>query len=77
MRQLPVSQVSPFSFHLPLHRFVAGCLRELCLRKVSDAGGIADLLQRLQVEMPVKQYDELFKGIMELPLFVLSRAAQI
>ncbi|OEU16046.1 hypothetical protein FRACYDRAFT_146297, partial [Fragilariopsis cylindrus CCMP1102] len=31
-RALPVSQVTPFSFHLPLHRFVAACLREACLR---------------------------------------------
>lgn len=77
MRQLPISQVSPFSFHLPLHRFVACCLRELCLRKNSDCGGIADLLQRLRAELPVKQYDELFEGLMEFPVFVLSPAAQV
>ena len=77
MRQLPVSQVSPFSFHLPLHRFVAGCLRELCLREQSEAGGIADLLQRLQTQLPPRQQDELFQGLMEFPALVLTRAAQV
>ena len=77
MWQLSVSQVSPFSFHLPLHRFVAGCLRELCLRKNSDAGGIADLLGRLRTQMPEKQHDELFQGLIEFPVLVLSRAARV
>jgi hypothetical protein len=77
MRQLPVSQVSHFSFHLPLHRFVAGCLRELCLRKNSSCGGIDDLLQRLRSLLPEKQHDELFQGLMEFPVLVLSRAAQV
>lgn len=77
MRHLPVSQVSPFSFHLPLHRFVAGCLRELCLREDSAVGGIADLLQRIQTQLSARQRDELFQGLMEFPLLVLARAAQV
>lgn len=77
MRQLPASQVSPFSFHLPLHRFVAGCLRELCLRENSEMSGIANLLQCLRTQLPEKQFDELFQGLMEFPVLVLSRAAQV
>ena len=77
MRQLSISQVSPFSFHLPLHRFVAACLRELCLRDDSAVGGIAALLHRMQTELPTPQADELFQGLLEFPLLILSRAAQV
>lgn len=77
MAQMPVSQVSPFSFHLPLHRFVAGCLRELCLRKNSELDGIANLLGRLRTQLPEMQHDALFQGLMEFPVLVLSRAAQV
>lgn len=75
MRQLPVSQVSPFSFHLPLHRFVAGCLRELCLR--DESKGIAELLRKIRTKLPQNQQNDLLEGLMEFPLVVLSRAAQI
>lgn len=77
MQQLPISQSSPFSFHLPLHRFVSGCLRELCLRKSDSNCDIAALLQRLHSQLPAKQRDELFLGLMEFPTLVLTRAAQV
>lgn len=70
---LPVSQVTPFSFHLPLHRFVAACLREACLRET----GIQDLRELLSSKLSETVQDELFIGLMEFPLLVLSRAAQV
>jgi hypothetical protein len=72
-RALPMSQVTPFSFHLPLHRFVAACLREASLRET----GIDDLLLCLTEKLSEDVKDDLFLGLMEFPLLVLSRAAQI
>ncbi|KAG7367370.1 zinc-finger domain containing protein [Nitzschia inconspicua] len=72
-RAIPISQVTPFSFHLPLHRFVAACLREACLRDT----GIDDLLTLLSRNLSDDTKDGLFLGLMEFPLLVLSRAAQI
>jgi hypothetical protein len=77
MQQLPISQAAPFSFHIPLHRFVSGCLRELCLRKGDSHCDIGALLQQLQTQLPAKQRDELFLGLMEFPTLVLTRAAQV
>jgi hypothetical protein len=77
MRQLPVSQVTPFSFHLPLHRFVTGCLRELCLRKDDINGGMTTLMLKLRTQLSEKEQDELFRGLMEFPVLVLTRAAQV
>jgi Putative zinc finger in N-recognin (UBR box) len=72
-RALPMSQVTPFSFHLPLHRFVAACLREASLRD----SGVDDLLSRLSHSLSDDVLDDLFLGLMEFPLLVLSRAAQV
>lgn len=72
-RGLPISQVTPFSFHLPLHRFVAACLREACLRET----GIQDLRVMLSKNLTEEIQDKLFIGLMEFPLLVLSRAAQV
>jgi hypothetical protein len=77
MRQLPVSQVTPFSFHLPLHRFVSCCLRELCLRKDDSRGGMTTLMHGLRTQLTEKEQDELFRGLMEFPVLVLTRAAQV
>ena len=74
MRQLPVSQVTPFSFHLPLHRFVASALRELCLRPDDAASGMSNLMQRLSLH---EETADLFWGLMEYPVLVLSRVAQV
>ena len=72
-KTLPVSQTTPFSFHLPLHRFFAACLREACLRET----GIRDLRLLLSQKLTTDVQDKLFIGLMEFPLLVLSRAAQI
>lgn len=77
MRQMPVSQVTPFSFHLPLHRFVASCLRELCIRTDDEAFGVAALARLLRERLPNNDYDGLYLGLMEFPLLVLSRATQV
>ena len=77
MTQLPVSQATPFSFHLPLHRFFASCIRELCLRRNKNSGDIADLFKRLTSILTAEQHESLFEGLMEFPVLVLSRAAQI
>jgi hypothetical protein len=72
-RALPVAQVTPFSFHLPLHRFVAACLREAALRPT----GIMDLQMMLSQNLSPEVQDSLLVGLMEFPLLVLSRAAQV
>lgn len=40
MAAIPLPQIAVWSFHLPLHRFVASCIRELCRRNdsTSDSG---------------------------------------
>eukprot|EP00546_Thalassionema_frauenfeldii_P000890 CAMPEP_0178937310 /NCGR_PEP_ID=MMETSP0786-20121207/25676_1 /TAXON_ID=186022 /ORGANISM="Thalassionema frauenfeldii, Strain CCMP 1798" /LENGTH=2359 /DNA_ID=CAMNT_0020615847 /DNA_START=262 /DNA_END=7341 /DNA_ORIENTATION=- len=58
---LPLPYVSPWSFHLPLHRFFAACLREVCRRPE----GMTELLEKASHVQ------------MEFPLLVLSRAAQV
>ena len=70
-RALPMSQKTPFSFHLPLHRFVAACLREVGLRPT----GMSSLLAKLSAKLGDPH--SMFLGLMEFPLFVLSRAAQV
>lgn len=78
-RALPISQVRPWSFHLPLHRFVASCLREVALRPADGDGSINTLiamLKSLGVEGEKKR-QILFQGLAEFPLAVLARAAQI
>lgn len=84
MAALPLSQIQMWSFHLPLHRFAAACVREVSRR--SGHGGIADLLRMFEVpkdhnnpqtRSQLRQNSLLFRGIMEFPVIVLSRAAQI
>ena len=72
-RALPISQMTPFSFHLPLHRFVAASLREVSLRQ----SAMDELFTRLHQELSLVAQDSLFLGLMEFPLLVLSRAAQV
>ena len=68
-----MSQMTPFSFHLPLHRFVAACLREVCLR----ASGMGELVLAINQRLSETETNSLFLGLMEFPLLVLSRAAQV
>jgi hypothetical protein len=72
-RALPMSQNTYFSFHLPLQRFAAACLREVCLRD----DGIEDLKRHLDKNLSIDDQNSLFWGLMEFPLLVLTRAAQV
>ena len=74
-RQLPVGQSTPFSLHLPLHRFLASCIRELCLRPPER--GLQRLIDRLCNDLSEAALDNLFFGLLEFPLLVLSRSAQV
>ncbi|CAB9520261.1 protein ligase UBR1 [Seminavis robusta] len=74
-RQLSLGQVSPFSLHLPLHRFFSACLRELCFRP--DSKGAGALMESLASGMPKEALDDIFHGLMEWPVLVLSRACQV
>ncbi|KAK1739980.1 E3 ubiquitin-protein ligase [Skeletonema marinoi] len=85
MTALPLSQLEPFSFHLPLHRFAAACAREVC-RRNDGSGGLLKLIDKFRVnsnasdeerEKQMRKNDLLFRGMMEFPVIVLSRAAQI
>jgi hypothetical protein len=78
-RALPISQVRPWSFHLPLHRFVASCLREVALRPTDGNGSINSLIRMLGSlgDEGGKKGQMLFEGLVEFPLAVLARAAQI
>jgi hypothetical protein len=42
--QLSIAQATPFCFHLPLHRFLAACLRELCLREKNSLQDLLDMI---------------------------------
>jgi hypothetical protein len=77
MRHLGVSQATPFSFHLPLHRFVASCLRELCIRRNDEEAGVAALARVLKERLTDRDVESLFSGLMEFPTLVLSRSAQV
>lgn len=76
MRHMCVAQSSPISFHLPLHRFAATCVRELCLRR-DGVGSLVDLFQRIDSHLSRDESADLFMRLMEFPLLVLTRAAQV
>jgi len=73
LNALPVAQTTPWSFHLPLHRFVAACVREVCRRRTNGMEMIFQSLSAISVE----ELDKLFSSLMEFPLLVLSKAAQV
>lgn len=85
MAAIPLPQIAVWSFHLPLHRFVAACIRELvrrqdrpedggaCSRK---KGGLQELLQMFAEGNTdvsrLHQHALLFRGLMEFPVIVVS-----
>lgn len=73
LKALPVAQTTPWSFHLPLHRFVAACVREVCRRPTND---MEALLQKIR-ENSVEQEEALYEYLMEFPLVVMARTAQV
>ena len=76
MPHMCVAQSSPISFHLPLHRFAATCVRELCLRR-DGVNSMLDLFRRVEMSLTPSEYNDLFMRLMEFPLLVLTRAAQV
>jgi len=74
-QQLAVGQMTPFSLHIPLHRLFAGCIREICLRP--DETGVVALLRRLTANVAKPVLDDAFEGLLEYPVMVMSRAAQV
>ena len=78
MIALPLPQNALWSFHLPLHRFVAACIREVSRRRcISDSDGISKLLEMLgsgnDASAQFRLNALLFRGLMEFPAIVLSR----
>lgn len=74
MVQFPIAQTTSFSFHLPLHRFVASALREICLRPNDAEFGMEALMNRLGEEgLP----ESFWLGLMEFPTLILTRVGQI
>jgi hypothetical protein len=71
LKALPMPQIAPWSFHLPLHRFLASCFREVC-RRAKEQG-----MDKLMSDL-VRHHDrEIFQNLIQFPMIVLSRAAQI
>ena len=80
MAAIPLPQIAVWSFHLPLHRFAASCIRELSRRddKTDDSGMVAllDMLAPQAGENALTQLrlnSLLVRGLMEFPAIVLSR----
>ena len=82
---LSVSQICPISFHIPLHRFFGCCLREICLgsNNVGDKSKIIlekliqDANDRVENDDVNLHKRSVFRDLMEFPVLILSRAAQI
>lgn len=80
MAAIPLPQIAVWSFHLPLHRFVASCIREVC-RRTDNAGGrgISALLDMFAPPVGNNALSQLrlnamlFRGLMEFPVITLSR----
>lgn len=84
MAALPLPQIAVWSFHLPLHRFVAACIREVSRRcdpfgGRSGDGGLGKLLQMFALPKDITGKDAssqlrlnalLFRGLMEFPTIV-------
>ena len=81
MKALPVAQSQLWSFHLPLHRFVASCLREVARRPYQrengQVGGIQELVVSLKEKEDARKLHRIYSGLLEYPIVVVSRNSQI
>ena len=81
MAALPVSQCQLWSFHLPLHRFVASSLRELARRPyakdIGQIGGIHELIEKMKQQEDARKLFKIYSGLLEFPTVVLARNSQI
>lgn len=81
MKTLPVAQSQVWSFHLPLHRFVAASLREVSRRpyQLNDGqpGGFDQLIQSLKQTEGARKLYRIYLGLLEYPTIILARNSQI
>lgn len=81
MKALSVAQSQIWSFHLPLHRFVASCLREVSRRPYQRAdekpGGMDELLSSLRESEDARKLYRIYSGLIEYPAVILARNSQI
>ena len=79
---LSIPQSKRWSFHFPLHRFAAACLREVERRNSSISTGSGNigielLLAKIHRSKDINIVTNLYYDLMEYPVLVLSRAAQV
>ena len=74
-RALPVAQTHPWSFHHPLFRFLGFCFIELSRRPYNQA--FKSLLVKMRDAMGLFKSVDLYRGLMEFTVLLLSRVAQI
>lgn len=81
MKALPTSQCHLWSFHIPLHRFIAFCIREVARRPYNDKhGGSEDMTKLIAMVMQKEDSKRLFRiytGLLEYPLMIIARNSQI
>lgn len=81
MKALSVAQSQVWSFHLPLHRFVASCLREVSRRPYQqddgEPGGMDLLLSTLKKNEDARKLHRIYLGLLEFPTIILARNSQI
>jgi hypothetical protein len=81
IKALSVAQSQVWSFHLPLHRFVASCLREVSRRPYQQddgqPGGIDVLLTSLKESEDARKLYRIYSGLLEYPIIILARNSQI
>lgn len=81
MKALPISQCHLWSFHIPLHRFVAFCLREVARRPDKGKGGamngVPELLALMKQKENFKRLFRIYSGLLEYPLMIVARNSQI
>ena len=81
MKALSVAQSHLWSFHLPLHRFIASCVREVSRRPYEttdgEAAGIQKLLISLKENINAEKLFRIYSGLLEYPAIIISRNSQI
>mmetsp|Transcript_12443 Transcript_12443/g.23345 ORF Transcript_12443/g.23345 Transcript_12443/m.23345 type:complete len:2568 (-) Transcript_12443:2177-9880(-) len=81
MKALPISQCHLWSFHIPLHRFVAFCVREVARRpyshKYEQNQDVAKLLTSMIQKEDSKRLFRIYSGLLEYPLMIIARNSEI
>ena len=69
---LPFSFSHSWSFHIPLHRFITACIREV----VRCPGRLDEVFTILLKDNGMETVKEVYRGLIEYPTIILARAAQ-